>query len=165
MVKKILGFLIAVLMVSSVPVIASFAYEEKLFEEQNFSVFYEYFEEGFEPDFQAQKDLLMLLLMHYPVELMDISPVQSFMDTKEYTVIPNVILVAFPDVEDGNFFLMIDIEPTSEAVQFILDFTGIPDERIEVVQFGSHTLETYDGVITTADGREFGLYARVLNYN
>jgi len=161
MLKKVLGlFLVTLLTASAIPVFASFnQVDENTGEGQGFSIFYEYFEEGFEPDFEAQRTLLLALIMHYPSELMEVSPILSFMEAEDYTVMPNVVLVAFPDTEDGNFLVAIDTEPTLEAIQFILDFTGIYEERIEVLHFESYALEIYDGVIETLDN---GFYSGFL---
>ena len=65
--------------------------------------------------------------------------------------IPNIVLIAAPQTEDSTFLIAIDEKPTQETIDFILNFTGIPAEKAEIVHLQSESLEICYEIIAEDD--------------
>lgn len=98
-----------------------------------------------ETSLQTQIDLLDFLFANSPDEIMKELDMVSAMGERVIVSIPNITLMATPDPKtgEGRFLIGLDEYPTKADRQFILDFTGIPEEYADITQFIGITLEAY----------------------
>jgi len=86
----------------------------------------------------AQVDRLEMLFEMYPAQLSRSTPfgfeVTPFGFESNHMNIPNVTGMSIPDTENDRIFIGLDVPVTQEAIDFILAFTGIPEELADFYQ-------------------------------
>ena len=92
-------------------------------------------------DLQTQIELLTMLFDYNvnPNDYVGIGALSAFTDVYGYEQIdiPRITVFSVPRPEKGEdcFFIALDSPPTEEKIQFILDFTGICRDNIEISHF------------------------------
>jgi len=113
------------------------------------------FDEGV--PFEMQLELIYILFNQTPNDIAEILSERG--ERVSHGEIPNVVGIGWPQNESESFFIMLEDKVTQELKDFVLAFTGIPEEKAEFDQ-----LLSVDTPMCTADISDYLFHGFYLGF-